>query len=86
MCVTKVTAFEHAGKLFTTEEDALKAALKDIAEKLMKEHSAALHTGLLAHSDQLRSVLAALDVIERAKPVAAEPVAAFVDEAVREAA
>ncbi len=27
MCITKVTAFEHAGKLFSTEEEALKAAL-----------------------------------------------------------
>lgn len=79
MCVTKVTAFEHAGKLFTTEEDALKAALKDIAERLMKEHSAALHTGLLAHSVQLRSVLNALDAIERAKPKAAEPAKVYDD-------
>lgn len=86
MCVTKVTAFEHAGKLFTTEEDALKAALKDIADRLMKDHSAALHTGLLAESEPLRSVLERLDVIEKAKPKCAEPAARFVDDAVAEAA
>lgn len=81
MCVTKVTAFEHAGKLFATEEDALKAALKDIADLLMKEHSAALHVGLLAVSPKLRSVLDRLEAIEKAKPKA-EPAARFVDEAV----
>jgi hypothetical protein len=86
MCVTKVTAFEHAGKLFTTEEDALKAALKDIADRLMKDHSAALNVGLLAESEALRSVLMRLDAIEKAKPVAAEPAARFVDGAVAEAA
>lgn len=63
MCVTKVTAFEHAGKLFATEEDALKAALKDIADLLMKDHSAKLHDGLLAVSPKLRSVLDRLAAI-----------------------
>src|SRR3546814_19918275 len=56
MCVKKVQAWDHAGKLFTTEEDALKAALKDIADLLMKDHSAKLHAGLLAVSPKLRSV------------------------------
>lgn len=87
MCVTKVTAFEHAGKLFATEEDALKAALKDIADSLMKDHSAKLHDGLLAVSPKLRSVLDRLEAIEKAKPKAEEePVARFVDDAVAEAA
>lgn len=82
MCVTKVTAFSHAGKLFLTEEEALKAALKDIADRLMKDHSAALHVGLLAESEALRSVLDRLAAIEMLKPVAAEPAARFVDDAV----
>lgn len=86
MCITKVTAFSHAGKLFLTEEEALKAALKDIADRLMKEHSAALHVGLLAESEALRSVLDRLEAIEEAKPKAEEPAARFVDEAVAEAA
>lgn len=85
MCVKKVQAWDHAGKLFTTEEDALKAALKDIADRLMKDHSAALHAGLLAESEPLRSVLERLDVIENAKPKD-ESAARFVDDAVREAA
>jgi hypothetical protein len=70
MCITKVTAFEHAGKLFASEEEALKAALKDIADSLMKEHSARLDVGLLAFSPKLRSVLERLDAIEEAKPKA----------------
>lgn len=86
MCITKVTAFSHAGKLFLTEEEALKAALKDIADRLMKDHSAALHVGLLAESSALRSVLDRLAAIEKSKPVAAEPAARFVDDAVKEAA
>src|SRR3546814_3667693 len=77
MCVKKVQAFEHAGKLFATEEDALKAALKDIADLLMKDHSAKLHDGLLAVSPKLRSVLDRLAAIEKLKPVAAEPAARF---------
>src|SRR3546814_5225376 len=75
MCVKKVQAWDHAGKLFTTEEDALKAALKDIADLLMKDHSAKLHDGLLAVSPKLRSVLDRLAAIEKLKPVAAEPAA-----------
>src|SRR3546814_414274 len=86
MCVKKVQAWDHAGKLFTTEEDALKAALKDIADLLMKDHSAKLHDGLLAVSPKLRSVLDRLAAIEKLKPVAAEPAARFVDDAVAEAA
>ncbi len=78
MCITKVTAFEHAGKLFSTEEEALKAALKDIADSLMKEHSARLDVGLLAMSGKLRAVLERLDAIEEAKPKA-EPAAIVVD-------
>ena len=86
MCISKVTAFSHAGKLFLTEEEALKAALKDIADSLMKDHSAKLHDGLLAVSPKLRSVLDRLEAIEKAKPKSKEPVARFVDEAVAEAA
>jgi hypothetical protein len=78
MCITKVTAFEHAGKLFSTEEEALKAALKDIADSLMKEHSARLDVGLLAMSGKLRTVLERLDAIEEEKPKA-EPAAIVVD-------
>jgi len=82
MCIQKVTAFSHAGKLFLTEKEALKAALKDIADRLMKDHSAALHVGLLAESEALRSVLDRLAAIEEAKPKGEEPAARFVDEAV----
>jgi hypothetical protein len=52
----------------------------------MKDHSAALHVGLLAESEALRSVLDRLAAIEMLKPVAAEPAARFVDDAVAEAA
>lgn len=87
MCVvTKVPAWSHGDKLFRTEEDALKAALKGIADRLMKEHSAALDKGLLANSEKLRSVLERLDKIEQAKPKEEEPIARFVDDAVAEAA
>lgn len=78
MCITKVTAFEHAGKLFSTEEEALKAALKDIAADLMKDHSAKLDVGLLAMSGKLRTVLERLDAIEEGKHKA-EPAAIVVD-------
>src|SRR3546814_9921789 len=75
MCVKKVQAWDHAGKLFTTEEDALTAALKDIADLLMKDHSAKLPDGLLAVSPKLRSVLDRLAAIGKLKPVAREPAA-----------
>src|SRR3546814_18935620 len=84
MCVKKVQAWDHAGKLFATEEDALKAALKDIADLLMKDHSAKLHDGLLAVSQKLRSVLDRLAAIEKLKPVAAAPADRFVNGAVAE--
>ncbi|MGV1682972.1 hypothetical protein [Sphingopyxis sp. NJF-3] len=86
MCVKKVQAWDHAGKLFPTEEEALREALKDIAANLMKDHSAKLDVGLLAVSPKLRSVLERLDAIEKAKPKVAEPAARFVDDAVKEAA
>jgi hypothetical protein len=78
MCVEKVPAWSHGDKLYRTEEDALKAALKDIADSLMKEHSARLDVGLLAMSGKLRTVLERLDAIEEAKPKA-EPAAIVVD-------
>lgn len=88
MCVEKVPAWSHGDKLYRTEEDALKAALKDIADRLMKEHSAALDKGLLSQSDALRSVLERLAVIEKARPLEAmpTPAATIVDAAVAEAA
>lgn len=88
MCVEKVPAWSHGDKLFRTEEEALKDALKGIADRLMKEHSAALHVGLLAESSALRSVLERLSSIEKMKPVEAmpKPAAMIVDDAVAEAA
>lgn len=87
MCIQKVEAWDHGGKLFPTEEEALFAAVNDIAAKIQKDHSHRLHEGLLAHSEQLRRVLGRLDEIEQAKPkVEAAPVATFVDDAVAEAA
>jgi hypothetical protein len=81
MCIEKVQAWSHAGKLFPTEEDALNAALKDLAASIQKDHSHELHVGLLKNSDALLRVLSRLVEIEDAKPKAAEPMAVYEDAA-----
>lgn len=85
MCIQKVEAWEHGGKLFSTERQALDAALSDIGARIVKEHHASPATGLLANKDAILRVLGRIDEIEAAEPKA-EPAARFVDDAVAEAA
>ena len=68
MCIEKVQAWSHAGKLFATEDDALAAALKDLAASIQKDHSHEPHVGLLKNSAALRRVLGRIDEIEASKP------------------
>src|SRR3546814_12286524 len=72
MCVKKVQAWDHAGKLYTNEDDALKAGLKDIADLLMQDQSATLTDRLIVVSLKLRTVLVRLEALEILKTVDAD--------------
>jgi hypothetical protein len=88
MCIKQVEAWEHGGKLFSTERQALDAALSDIGARIVKEHHASPATGLLANKDAILRVLGRIDElgVNVGMPIAAEPAARFVDDAVAEAA
>jgi hypothetical protein len=73
MCIAKVEAYEHRGQLFRTEQDALKAALKDIGTAIQKDWSHSVHDGLSVHSEALLRVLGRMEEIEAAKPRADMP-------------
>lgn len=74
MCVEKVQAFKHGGKLFDTEIQAQEAALASIAAELSKEHSANYAAGLEALSDKLIPVLTRLSELKSDKFRAASAV------------
>jgi hypothetical protein len=59
MCITKVPAFQFAGKLYLKELDAVKAALAEIGGEIIRNHSAHPHAGLVAHTSDLLFLLRA---------------------------
>lgn len=48
MCIEKVMSYQWAGKLYATELEAVKAALSEIATRLVKDYSTKPLEGLLA--------------------------------------
>lgn len=48
MCIEKVMSYQWAGKLYATELEAVKAALSEIATKLVKDYSTKPLEGLIA--------------------------------------
>lgn len=49
MCIAKVESYQYAGKLYTTELDAVKAALSEIGSRIIKEHAGNPIDGLLKY-------------------------------------
>lgn len=58
MAIDEITGFQFAGKIYATELDAVRAALTEIGSRIVKEHSAAAHVGLIQHRDDLIDLLA----------------------------
>jgi len=57
MCIEQVPAFRHGGKLYEKEDDAIHAALTEIATKIVKDHASAPINGLLLNRDALVRLL-----------------------------
>lgn len=49
MCIEKVLSYQFAGKLYPNEIDAVKAALGEIATRIIRDHSTNPFEGLLKH-------------------------------------
>lgn len=65
MCVKKTEAWEHGGKLYPSEIEAIDAALADVGQKLVKDHSTNMQKGLIALSESLVSLLTRRRDLER---------------------
>ncbi len=57
MCIQQVQAWQHGSALFNSEVEAVEAALKEYAQKLMREHSSDPFTGLVGMTDKLVPLL-----------------------------
>lgn len=56
MCIKKVSSFEFAGKLYSTELEAVKAALTEIGTRIIKDHSSNPLEGLLKHGADISAL------------------------------
>jgi len=57
MCIEQVQAWIHGNAVFKTEREAVEAALKEYADRLMREHSSDLLAGLVAMTGKLVPLL-----------------------------
>lgn len=55
--IARVTAWAFAGKHYPTEREAIEANLKAIMDRILKDHSANILGGVLAHRDELAPLL-----------------------------
>lgn len=58
MCIEKVMSYQWAGKLYATELEAVKAALSEIATKLVKDYSTKPLEGLIALGEDISALRA----------------------------
>jgi len=61
MCIEQVNAWRHGDALFNTEREAVEAALKEYAQRLMREHSSDPFVGLVGMTDKLVPLLQRYD-------------------------
>lgn len=52
-CIQEVPSYLFAGKLYRNEIDAVKAALTEIGERIVREHHSNPINGLLAHGEDI---------------------------------
>lgn len=57
MCIEKIESYSYAGKLYTTEEAAVKAALNEIGNRIMKDFSHEPSEGLTKNANELIDLL-----------------------------
>ena len=57
MCIEQVNAWRHGDALFNTEREAVEAALREYAQRLMREHSSDPFVGLVGMTDKLVPLL-----------------------------
>lgn len=72
MCITQVTSFRVGDKLYDTEIDAVEAALKNIAAKLLREHPDNLYAGLLKHGEEIGVLIDKKRLLSRTAPATVE--------------
>lgn len=58
MCIEKVMSYQWAGKLYATELEAVKAALSEIATRLVKDYSTKPLEGLIALGEDISALRA----------------------------
>lgn len=68
MCIQQVQAWQHGSALFNSEVEAVEAALKEYAQKLMREHSSDPFAGLVGMTDKLVPLLQRYDVLMNQSP------------------
>ena len=61
MCIEQVNAWRHGDALFNTEREAVEAALREYAQRLMREHSSDPFVGLVGMTDKLVPLLQRYD-------------------------
>lgn len=57
MTIQEVTGYSFGGKLYTTEIEAVKAALAEIGSRIVKEHHSNPQNGLIQFSAELMELL-----------------------------
>lgn len=73
MCIKKVESYAYAGKLYATEAEATLAALTSIANRIVKEHADSPIKGLLAHGEELTTLLPRHAALEKASAKTSVP-------------
>jgi len=61
MCIEEVTAFRVDDKLYSSELDAIAAAIQNIGQDLMKSYSSKPFEGLLHHGKRIGELVARRD-------------------------
>ena len=63
MCIKQVQAWQHGDALFNSEREAVEAALRECAQKLMREHSSDPFVGLVGMTEKLVPLLQRYDAL-----------------------
>ena len=71
MCIEQVNAWRHGDALFNTEREAVEAALREYAQRLMREHSSDPFVGLVGMTDKLVPLLQRYDELNAPQSVTA---------------
>ena len=80
MCIEQVNAWRHGDALFNTEREAVEAALREYAQRLMREHSSDPFVGLVGMTDKLVPLLQRYDELNVSEKLRIAAMTPYTDE------